>query len=463
MRFAWKMIAVVSVLLALSLAVGGVVVVESAFRAEVDTAITESQEDMKLFGTTLQALCLMESGKDEAKAVVKRVLQRHSVFSSCDYWVYDDLGTPVFGVGASHPEELTERETGLIETQLRPRGARFEVCSTQRVTLLGQVFRVERSKDNTELVQRAEDNLRNYRLVMLAILLIGILLTTVLTIWMTQPIRRISRGAKQLSDGRYDRRVAVRQDDELGELAKDFNRMADALEEKIRALEDAAQRQKDFTASFAHELKTPLTSVIGYADTLRSRRLTPEQQLEAADCIFSEGKRLEAMSFALLDLFALDREAPQMQPVSVTQLVQETASSAEHLLKESGMRLLTEAEPETITASPELLKTLLYNLIDNARKASKPGDPIRLSGRRNAEGYCFTVTDRGSGIPQEALSRLTEPFYMVDKSRARAKGGAGLGLALCRKIAQAHGGTLRFESAEGQGTSVFVQIGGCGT
>lgn len=152
-----------------------------------------------------------------------------------------------------------------------------------------------------------------------------------------------------------------------------------------------------------------------------------------------------------------------MQPVSVTQLVRETASSAEHLLKESGMRLLTEAEPETITASPELLKTLLYNLIDNARKASKPGDPILLSGRRNAEGYCFTVTDRGSGIPQEALSRLTEPFYMVDKSRARAKGGAGLGLALCRRIAQAHGGTLRFESTEGQGTSVFVQIGGCGT
>lgn len=465
MRFAWKMIAVVSVLLALSLAVGGVVVVESAFRAEVDTAITESQEDMKLFGTTLQALCLMESGKDEAKAVVKRVLQRHSVFSSCDYWVYDDLGTPVFGVGASHPEELTERETGLIETQLRPRGARFEVCSTQRVTLLGQVFRVERSKDITELVQRAEDNLRNYRLVMLAILLIGILLTTVLTIWMTQPIRRISRGAKQLSDGRYDRRVAVRQDDELGELAKDFNRMADALEEKIRALEDAAQRQKDFTASFAHELKTPLTSVIGYADTLRSRVLPEKQQIEAANYIFSEGKRLEAMSFALLDLFSLEREAPQMKTVSTVQLVTELGKSVSHLLENSHMRFSADTEPASIHCEPELMKILLYNLIDNARKASRSGDVIELRGRKtkhtdDTSAYRFTVTDHGSGIPKEALDRLTEPFYMVDKSRARAQGGAGLGLALCQKIAEVHGGKLVFDSVPGRGTSVSLEIGG---
>ena len=121
-----------------------------------------------------------------------------------------------------------------------------------------------------------------------------------------------------------------------------------------------------------------------------------------------------------------------------------------------------QVEPGSLTGSPELLKTLLYNLIDNARKASKAGDVIRLSGQETNEGYCFTVEDRGRGIPPEALPRVTEAFYMVDKSRARAQGGAGLGLALCQRIAELHHGRLDFESQEGQGTTVRLWIGGAG-
>ena len=460
MKFAWKMIALVSVLLALSLAVGGVVVVQQAFRSELDAAVSEAQEDMKLFSTTLQALCLMENSRQEPSQLVTLVLQSYPVFDSCQYWVYDADGRPLIGTGEARLEELPEQAAGVIETQILQQEDRYTVCSTLRLTILEQSFVLERSRDITGTVEHAEQNLRRYELVMLAILLVGIPLTTLLTLWMTRPIRRISRTAKQLSDGHYDRRVRLESDDELGQLAQDFNRMADALEDKIHALEDAAQRQKDFTASFAHELKTPLTSVIGYADTLRSRSLPQKQQVEAAGYIFSEGKRLEAMSFALLDLFALDRETPGMQPVSVAQLCRELSQSVTYPLRTSGVTLRVQAEPCEITAAPELLKTLLYNLIDNARKASKPGGSIELTGRRAGDGYCFTVRDHGSGIPEEALSRLTEPFYMVDKSRARAQGGAGLGLALCQRIAQAHGGTLSFESKEGEGTTVRVQIGG---
>ena len=127
---------------------------------------------------------------------------------------------------------------------------------------------------------------------------------------LTGPIRKLSRSTRSVAGGQYSRRVRVRSKDELGQLAEDFNHMAEALETKIRELAEAARRQRDFTASFAHELKTPLTSVIGYADTLRSRELPREQQLEAVGYIFSEGKRLEAMSFSLLDLFALERSQP---------------------------------------------------------------------------------------------------------------------------------------------------------
>ena len=201
-------------------------------------------------------------------------------------------------------------------------------------------------------------------------------------------------------------------------------------------------------------------SVIGYADTLRSRELPRLQQLEAVNYIFSEGKRLEAMSFSLLDLFALERTAPQLVTVQAQALARAVAESMGYVMSQSGVELRLSVEPGSFPGEPNLLKTLLYNLLDNARKASQSGSSVELLGCTTPQGYLFQVTDHGRGIPQEALDRITEPFYMVDKSRARAQGGAGLGLALCQRIASAHGAQLRFESRVGAGTTVSLILGG---
>ena len=263
-----------------------------------------------------------------------------------------------------------------------------------------------------------------------------------------------------MAQGQYSRRALVTSHDELGELAVDFNRMADTVEQQISQLEDAARHQRDFTASFAHEIKTPLTSVIGYADTMRSRELPREQQLRAANYIFSEGKRMEAMSLALLDLFSLERATPALKPVQLDQVAAAVAESSRFRLREKHMQLQLDVEPAQLQGEPTLLHNLLYNLIDNARKASADGAVVELVGRRVEQGYCFQIRDHGRGIPQESLARLTEPFYMVDKSRARAEGGAGLGLSIAKRIVEVHGGRLLFESAEGQGTTVTVELGG---
>ena len=465
MKFSSKMIALISVLLALSLSAGGYFVTQSACRSELDNTISEAQEDMKLFGMTLQALCLLDDGQKTPAETVKHILQSDSAFGTYSSCVYDNNGRPLAGSGEAHPGGLTEEGPGIIETKILRRGTQYSVVSSQKILLSDELFGVTRSREITRIVQRAETNLRHYELIMLGVLLAGILLTVLLTLWMTRPIRSISNGIAQISGGRLDRRIRVQTDDELGHLAREFNQMADALEEKVSELEDAAKRQADFTASFAHELKTPLTSVIGYADMLRSRELPRTQQIEAAGYIFSEGKRLEAISFALLDLFALERETPKIRTVPAEQLAEEVQKSVSYILKENSLRLVICTDPARIPCAPELLKALLYNLIDNARKASNPGDTIELQGVNTARpdgtrSYRFTVADHGIGIPKEALSRLTEPFYMVDKSRARERGGAGLGLALCRKIAELHGAELDFESTPGKGTRVSLEIGG---
>lgn len=464
MKFALKMILVVAALLALSLSFAGWLVIDSQFQGELDSAAENALTDTELFGLTLQALCLDESlreGETPAQGAA-RVLQNSPAPQNQAYLLLTAAGEPVASSGTVAALEEMPGTDRRVMAGFLTLGDRRYVSAAQWIPLFDEEFLLQRSAEITGLYQRAEDSLRLYRRVMLVILLLGIALTTAAALVLTAPIRRISRTSKQLSAGLYDRRVKVRSQDELGQLAADFNHMADALEGQIHQLEDAAQRQRDFTASFAHELKTPLTSVIGYADTIRSRDLDREQVSEAANYIFTEGRRLERMSFALLDLFALEREAPEMVPCSMAALGEEAAQSCSYLLEQSGVQLDLDLEDQRRRAAPELLKTLLYNLIDNARKASAPGSRVLLTGKAEGEAYVFTVTDRGRGIPAQALDRLTEPFYMVDKSRARAQGGAGLGLALCQRIARLHGGDLEFSSVEGEGTQVRLRLEGGG-
>ena len=223
----------------------------------------------------------------------------------------------------------------------------------------------------------------------------------------------------------------------------------------------AARRQEDFTASFVHELKTPLTSIIGYADMLRSRDLEEDMRFKAASYIFSEGKRLEKLSLSLMSLLVVGHSEADVKTVNMPRLCALAAESALPAMEAQGLRLTVSTAEGAIPGDASLLQTLVQNLLDNARKASEAGKGVSLTGEALASGgYRLTVADQGRGIPPDEIGKITEAFYMVDKSRSRAQGGAGLGLALCKAIAALHGGALRFESQEGRGTTVTVELTG---
>ena len=457
MKLAWKLILFVSLLLALSLAVGGYAVVDKAFETELTGAMEKSEEDLRLFSGALQAVCIntiQVKDSKEAESLVSGVLVSGNLFKDFDFCVYTEDGWLLARSQEEHAGfHKTVDGTG-IETFIIREDKRYYVCSEVMLTLYNENFLLVKSGDVTSVFDHARENLNTYRLIMLIVFTTGISFAVGFTLYLTGPLRRVSDAARRIAGGDYGERVRVKSRDELGELADDFNVMADALESKIAALRDAAERQKDFTASFAHELKTPLTSVIGYADTLRSRPLNEEQRMEAYQYIFKEGRRLESMSHVLLDLFSLERAEPEFHPASIRRIAEEVRESALYLYKKSGVRLELRVEDTVIAVSEALLFQLLYNLADNARKASVPGSVVRIEGRREKTGYYMAIVDQGCGIPPEALERLTDPFYMVDKSRAREQGGAGLGLTLCRRIARLHGFELRFISAVGKGTTV---------
>lgn len=464
MKFTWKMIVAVTILLALALSLGSYLLVSDAFSAQLDAAIEDSQKELRMFTLTVQALVVGQSVfsfQKQPDELLQSILREGNLSQSYQFRVTDADGKLIYltsGIALLPTGDCGDS----METTVVREGETVYLLSRQKTTLLERTYTMEVCEEATSIFTAARDNLRRSRLIMAAILVVCTLITSLFTVVLTRPIRRISRTAKQFSAGHYERRVSVRSKDELGQLAQDFNAMADSLEHKIWELNDAVERQKEFTASFAHELKTPLTSVIGYADTLRSRQLPPRLQMDAANYIFKEGRRLEALSFALLDLFALEKEAPELVPCHILRLVQETADSAAYHLRQKRISMEIRVEDCTLPLAAELFKTLLYNLIDNARKASDEGSVILLRGLRTEAGYSLSVIDRGRGIPADQLKRIIEPFFMVDKSRARAEGGAGLGLALCQKIAEVHHARLSFRSESGKGTAVTLTFGGEG-
>ncbi|MCQ2406577.1 MAG: HAMP domain-containing histidine kinase [Oscillospiraceae bacterium] len=245
----------------------------------------------------------------------------------------------------------------------------------------------------------------------------------------------------------------------MKELRSNRMKIAD-LERSAETLQHTAARREEFIASFAHELKTPLTAIIGYADMLRSKEMTPTTRFKAAGYIFSEGKRLEALSLKLMDIIVAGKQDFETRRFEVGYFIRSVSAVVIPSLSNEGMTLDMRWEPGEIEIEPDLCKTLIINLVDNARKASKRGDTIELFGKNEQGGYALYVRDHGRGMKKEDLERITEPFYMIDKSRSRAQNGAGLGLALCQRIAELHGTELEFDSEPGRGTAVRLLLKG---
>lgn len=236
--------------------------------------------------------------------------------------------------------------------------------------------------------------------------------------------------------------------------------MADHLQNSIEQLQDAMERQNQFIGNFTHELKTPMTSIIGYADLLRSQTLSKEDEADAAKYIFSEGKRLERLSLKLLDIFVSEHESFTLTKACAADIITSLVAHLKPVLAKEQITLTCDCEPGFCMLDTDFFGSLLVNLIENARKALTSGGMIKVGLTMTDNGCIVTVTDNGSGIPQSALAHITEAFYRVDKSRSRAEGGAGLGLTLCSEIARMHHGSISFESTQGCGTTVTVVLKG---
>ncbi|MFC0234171.1 ATP-binding protein [Vagococcus entomophilus] len=294
-----------------------------------------------------------------------------------------------------------------------------------------------------------------YRL-LLVIICLGAILIGLSSMILTRTISSLSKTSRSIISGKFHERVEVKTNDEIGQLAKDFNEMTDKLEQKIDDVKQAKERQEEFMASFAHEVRTPLTSVIGYAQMLQINKMNKAESEKALFYILSEGRRINRLSNKLLELILLEKNKLVLEELSTAVIQEDIENFLKGMFQQKASYQIA-LEAGKIYADHDLLKILLTNVLSNSLKflPVETGN-ITINGKVLEKGYEIEIIDNGCGIPAVELEKIREPFYRVEKSREGKN--VGLGLSIVQKITEIHQAKWQIISQEGQGTTVVIRF-----
>ena len=366
--------------------------------------------------------------------------------------LYDKEGKCIFSSMSALPDIDTSYspDSGSIFFKIEQNGDKYSIFVHDVISSDEHEIYLVTETDISQVVDTQERMHNYFQRIYMIILCVVFPAIFLLTGMITAPIKNVSKAAKRIAGGNYSERISFSGHDEICELADNFNQMAERVEEKIDELSGIAKQKEEFAANFAHELKTPMTSVIGYADMLYQKDLSREQVKSAAYYIWNEGMRLEALSLKLMDLFVLDKQDFKLEKMDVKELFRDISEGIYPVCKKNGVIFHMGLENGKIYVDFDLLKTMILNMVDNAVKADC--SDIWIVGKAGREGYVIQIADNGKGIPKNELGRITEAFYMVDKSRSRKQHGAGIGMALVAKIAAIHHAKMKIESDGKSGT-----------
>ena len=458
MKFSAKLLLSTMVVMAIALGFSGFYFVNYVFETSLEREVEQAMDENNILRFAFETAALNVPAKydilqDNTVEQIAANLESGSKSNGRMLRLSDEEKQPLYASDGFEADTLLLEQTTVDTRTYRmiKNHDDYYIQTSSQVEVLDRVLYLETMRDVSQIFQERDLGFSVFRRVTVLMLAAGTLLMYMIAHFLTKPIKLLTKATRQMAAGAYDYRAKVISSDELGQLTKDFNHMAEALEDNVERLEEEIEAREEFVAAFAHELKTPLTSIIGYADMLRSRKLDEEKSFISANYIYTEGKRLEAMSLRLLDIIVTKQGETDLKQVPAELFMKDLKQM---FREREDMEIVYVWDQGTVLCEENLIKTVLVNLLDNACKASEPGDRIEVTGKQEKEGYRFMVKDYGIGIPQEEQQKITKAFYMVDKSRARSKNGAGLGLALCTEILSLHNSRLEIESVPGEGSRI---------
>ncbi len=286
----------------------------------------------------------------------------------------------------------------------------------------------------------------------LLLLLLNLFFATLFSRWFTEPVQRLSAGARQIAAGNYDVRIHVDRRDELGLLAQEFNHMAGEVKH-------SAQLEKDILANVSHDLRTPLTLIKGYAETIRDiTGQNDEKRTEQCNIIMDETDRLSALVNSVMELSKVQSGAQKPEPIDfdMSELCFEVAGLYDAVCEQNGWTLRLEADrPCPVHADPAMMERVLHNLLGNATQHLGDDGVFVLRAIPLPNGCRVEVEDHGPGIPPEELPYLFDRYYRARKDAGRP--GTGLGLSITKAILQQHGFAFGVDSAVGHGTTFWFE------
>ena len=328
---------------------------------------------------------------------------------------------------------------------------------TMPILLEGKLINLVQVGTSLEAVQETLRNLKIFLFTAVpSVLILAALFARFMARRALKPISRIIDTAREIGQGQeLSKRIPVLKiKDELGQLALTFNEM-------MNRLENSFAQMRQFSSDASHELRTPLTVLKGQNELILSKQRKPEEYQEV---ISSNLEEINYMSKVLEDLFVLSKSDENQvnldyKPVDLRALVEEVCKHAEILAEEKNIKIIIAfLEPIEIKGDEVRLRQMVWNVLQNGIKYTQQGGELKISLQNEGDFALLTIQDTGIGIPEEDLPLIFNRFYRVDKARTRDEGGSGLGLSICRQIAEAHKGKIEVESKLDVGTHFKIRL-----
>lgn len=463
MKFKHKLVLCMVVLLGLSFGLGGTILIHRSFKTSLSSTIDSDLLNYESIQSTLLIAVdtnSVSSYIDMSNIINQLSAQGNSNRKNIILRNSDMEVVSIMNSSFTYKEMKPSDENTCNSIIWRENNNYYlQLCSSMDINTENlDISQMDIVYDITSVYAARAQEQNTFRLLLIAIFVVGSITSMIAASLLTKPLEKLSSLAQHISHGDYSARLHIHSGDEIEALANDFNNMADTIEDNISELHFSMEKQEQFMGSFAHELKTPMTSIIGYADLLRSQNMSEDETNEAANYIFSEGKRLESLSLKLLDLLVVKNQETILTPTDPALAVRNVINVMKPELAKEHITLKSSYRKGCCMMDIDLFQSLIINIIDNARKAIDDNGLIHVAGTVRDDNYVIIIKDNGRGMPPEEITRISEAFYRIDKSRSRAQGGAGLGLAICSKIAEIHQAKIKYKSAVGRGTVVTITL-----
>ncbi len=400
---------------------------------------------------------IVQSYKQATPSNREDLVQGLTAFPIYSYRLYDKEGRTLHSPAGVEGKTAYEIESGALLQVIKGAVYRNEERHGFGHMMVGLPFIVEGQPyalfveaDFGEFKQFLSQLFRNQLFI---VMLFGGLFILISARYIVRPIQKLTRATRKMAKGEFDLRLSTRRKDEIGQLTESFNHMAHEL-----GMLERSRRQ--FVSDVSHELQSPLTSIQGFTQALKHKKLDEESRIRLLDIIEQESKRLSRLTEDLLQLSSLDYEQTVNHPVTyrLDEQIRNIIIALEPQWAAKQLELQLDLPELVITADEGKLIHLWMNLLTNSIKFTGYHGSIHISGRQNDEWLEIEITDNGQGMPEDELENIFQPFYKVDKQRDRTVGGNGIGLSIVKRIIALHNGKIRVVSKLGEGTTMRVSL-----